>query len=172
MRVRGGHAVRISGHASTCFCVKRNQNNSRCTYLCNVSRVLSATWRMQKIKVYGAQLVLSRISHQLFFHQFNFIFHLLSFSRNDFNFPARFQLSFSTLTFSHDFNFPARLQLSSTTLTFRHDVNFPTVLQWIFRQWIFFRPYFHYCLSSAYYCEDHFHSRLYPQFKYMTFIYS
>ena len=30
--------------------------------------------------------------------------------------------------------------------------------------WIFFRPYFHYCLSSAHYCEDHFHSRLYPQF--------
>ena len=26
--------------------------------------------------------------------------------------------------------------------------------------WIFFRPYFHYCLSSAHYCEDHFHSRL------------
>ena len=25
--------------------------------------------------------------------------------------------------------------------------------------WIFFRPYFHHCLSSAYYCEDHFHSR-------------
>ena len=24
--------------------------------------------------------------------------------------------------------------------------------------WIFFRPYFHYCLSSANYCEDHFHS--------------
>ena len=24
--------------------------------------------------------------------------------------------------------------------------------------WIFFRPYFHYCLSSAYHCEDHFHS--------------
>ena len=21
----------------------------------------------------------------------------------------------------------------------------------------FFRPYFHYCLSSAHYCEDHFH---------------
>ena len=38
--------------------------------------------------------------------------------------------------------------------------------------WIFFRPYFHYCLSSAHYCEDHFHSPLYPQFKYMTFIYS
>ena len=37
---------------------------------------------------------------------------------------------------------------------------------------IFFRFYFHYCLSSAHYCEDHFHSRLYPQFKYMTFIYS
>ena len=36
----------------------------------------------------------------------------------------------------------------------------------------FFRSYFHYCSSSAYYCEDHFHSRLYPQFKYMTFIYS
>ena len=35
-----------------------------------------------------------------------------------------------------------------------------------------FRPYFHYCLSSAHYCEDHFHSHLYPQFKYMTFIYS
>ena len=38
--------------------------------------------------------------------------------------------------------------------------------------WIFFRPYFHHCLSSAHYCEDHFHSRLYLQFKYMTFIYS
>ena len=36
----------------------------------------------------------------------------------------------------------------------------------------FFRPYFHYCLSSAHYCEDHFHSGLYPQFKCMTFIYS
>ena len=23
---------------------------------------------------------------------------------------------------------------------------------------IFFRPYFHYCLSSAHHCEDHFHS--------------
>ena len=31
-----------------------------------------------------------------------------------------------------------------------------------------FRPYFHYCLSSAHHCEDHFHSCLYPQFKYMT----
>ena len=30
----------------------------------------------------------------------------------------------------------------------------------------FFRPYFHYCLSSAHYCKDHFHSCLYPQFKY------
>ena len=30
----------------------------------------------------------------------------------------------------------------------------------------FFRPYFHYCLSSAHYCEDHFHLCLYPQFKY------
>ena len=29
-----------------------------------------------------------------------------------------------------------------------------------------------YCLSSAHHCEDHFHSCLYPQFKYMTFIYS
>ena len=28
--------------------------------------------------------------------------------------------------------------------------------------WIFFRPYFHYCLSSAHYCEDHFHSHNYP----------
>ena len=37
---------------------------------------------------------------------------------------------------------------------------------------IFFRPYFHYCQSSAHYCEDHFHSRLYSQFKYITFIYS
>ena len=36
--------------------------------------------------------------------------------------------------------------------------------------WIFFRPNFHYCSSSVYYCEDHFHSRLYPQFKYVTFI--
>ena len=43
-----------------------------------------------------------------------------------------------------------------------------TFISWIF----FFRPYFHYCLSSAHYCEDHFHSRLYPQFKYMTLIYS
>ena len=25
--------------------------------------------------------------------------------------------------------------------------------------WIFFRPYFHYCPSSAHYCEDHFHTR-------------
>ena len=31
---------------------------------------------------------------------------------------------------------------------------------------------FHYCSSSAHYCEDHFHSRLKPQFKYMTFPYS
>ena len=36
----------------------------------------------------------------------------------------------------------------------------------------FFRPYFHNCSSNAHYCEDHFHSRLYPQCKYMTFIYS
>ena len=34
-----------------------------------------------------------------------------------------------------------------------------------------FRPYFHCCSSSGHYCEDHFHSRLYPQLKYMTFIY-
>ena len=33
---------------------------------------------------------------------------------------------------------------------------------------LFFRPYFHYCSSSAHYFEDHFHSRLYPQFKYNT----
>ena len=26
--------------------------------------------------------------------------------------------------------------------------------------WIFFRPYFHYCPSSAHHCEDHFHSCL------------
>ena len=26
--------------------------------------------------------------------------------------------------------------------------------------WILFRPYFHYCSSSAHYCEDHFHSRI------------
>ena len=26
------------------------------------------------------------------------------------------------------------------------------------KKWIFFRPYFHYCLSSAHYCEDHFQS--------------
>ena len=26
------------------------------------------------------------------------------------------------------------------------------------KAWIFFRPYFHYCLSIAHYCEDHFHS--------------
>ena len=38
--------------------------------------------------------------------------------------------------------------------------------------WIFLRPYFHYCSSSAHYCEDHFHSGFYPQFKYMTFIHS
>ena len=38
--------------------------------------------------------------------------------------------------------------------------------------WIFFRPYFHYCSSSAHYCEDQFHSGFYPQFKYMTFIHS
>ena len=25
--------------------------------------------------------------------------------------------------------------------------------------WIFSRPYFHYCPSSAHYCEDHFHSQ-------------
>ena len=30
------------------------------------------------------------------------------------------------------------------------------VQAWIF----FFRPYFHYCLSSAHYCEDHFHSQI------------
>ena len=35
----------------------------------------------------------------------------------------------------------------------------------------FFRPYFHYCSSSAHYCKDHFHSRLYPPFKYMTHIF-
>ena len=29
------------------------------------------------------------------------------------------------------------------------------------RAWIFFRPYFHYCSSSAHYCEDHFHSNNY-----------
>ena len=34
----------------------------------------------------------------------------------------------------------------------------------------FFKPYFHYCSSSAHYCEGHFHSHLYLQFKYMTFI--
>ena len=28
--------------------------------------------------------------------------------------------------------------------------------------WIFFRPYFHYCLGSAHYCEDHFHSHNHP----------
>ena len=34
------------------------------------------------------------------------------------------------------------------------------------------RPYFHYCLSSVHHCEDRFHSRFYPQFTYMIFIYS
>ena len=33
-----------------------------------------------------------------------------------------------------------------------------------------FRPYIHHCSSSVHYCEDHFHSRLYPQLTYMTFI--
>ena len=26
-----------------------------------------------------------------------------------------------------------------------------------YRPEIFFRPYFHYCLSNVHYCEDHFH---------------
>ena len=35
----------------------------------------------------------------------------------------------------------------------------------------FFRPYFHYCLSSLHCCEDHFHL-FNPQFTSMIFIYS
>ena len=35
-----------------------------------------------------------------------------------------------------------------------------------------FRPYFHYCSSSGHNCKDHFHSRLYLQFIYLTFMYS
>ena len=31
----------------------------------------------------------------------------------------------SRLQLFHDFNFPARLQLFFTTITFRHDFNFP-----------------------------------------------
>ena len=34
--------------------------------------------------------------------------------------------------------------------------------------WMFFRPYFHYCLSSARYCEDRFHihqTRMLEMFK-------
>ena len=48
------------------------------------------------------------------------------------------------------------------------------VWQWSWVQILifFFRPYFQYCSSSAHHCEDHFPSRLYPQFKYITFIYS
>ena len=41
-----------------------------------------------------------------------------------------------------------------------------------YRPEFFFRPYFHYYSSSVHYCEDHSHSRLYLQFKYMTFRYS
>ena len=41
------------------------------------------------------------------------------------------------------------------------------------RIWTYFHYFhFHYCSSSVHYCEDHFHSRLYPQFKKMIFIYS
>ena len=72
---------------------------------------------------YGARLVPSRISHQIFFQDLNF--------PHDFNFATRRQLFFTTSTFFHDFNFPARLQLffpriqlSRTTSTFLHDFNF------------------------------------------------
>ena len=35
-----------------------------------------------------------------------------------------------------------------------------------------FRPYFHDCSNSGHNCKDHFHSRLYLQCKYLTFVYS
>ena len=77
---------------------------------------------------YGARLVPSRISHQIFFYDFNFPAGLqlsarlqLSYTTSaffhDFNFPAR-------LTFFNEFNFPARLHLSGTTLTFFTTVTF------------------------------------------------
>ena len=34
--------------------------------------------------------------------------------------------------------------------------------------WIFSRPYFHYCLSSVPYCEDHFHSQESKSFNFVT----
>ena len=43
------------------------------------------------------------------FRDFNF-FH-------DFNFPARLQLFFTTITFQHDFNFPKRLIFPGTTFS-------------------------------------------------------
>ena len=49
-------------------------------------------------------------------------FHHLNFSRRDFNFPARLQLSGSTSTYpARLINIPARLKLSGTSLIFRHD---------------------------------------------------
>ena len=61
----------------------------------------------EKEALYGAQLVPSGISHQLFFH--------------DLNFFSRLQLFFSTSTFFHDFNFFSRPQLFFTTSTFRRN---------------------------------------------------
>ena len=37
--------------------------------------------------------------------------------------------------------------------------------------WIFFRPYFHYCLSSVYNCEGHFYIRFFDCSSHMIFIY-
>ena len=79
---------------------------------------------------YGARLVPSRISHQIFFTTSTFV--------QDFNFPhnfnsfSRLQLScttnflFTNSTFLHDFNYLARLQLSCTTSTFFTTVTFFT----------------------------------------------
>ena len=36
--------------------------------------------------------------------------------------------------------------------------------------WIFFRPYFYYCLSSVHYCEDHFHIHFFIRNTHMSFL--
>ena len=89
---------------------------------------------------YGARLVPSRISHQIFFSRLELscrtsTFRTTSILLRDVNSFSQLQHFFTTLTFLHDFNF------FSTNSTFPHDFNFLARLQLFSRLSVFSQLY-------------------------------
>ena len=96
--------------------------------------------------------------------------------------PIR-SLTYETDQYFHDLQFSEKFNFTCTCTTYCTELYqyFPcdtsAALSEVMgsnpvQAWIFFRPYFHYCSSSFLTAGRSLsYSRLYPQFKYMTFIY-